>query len=138
MFAQPVAGTLDVDDDGVVEQPVQQGGRDHGIAEDLPPFGKAAIGGQNHGAAFVAGVDQLEEQVACPRADTEVADLIDDQQRRSAEIADALAQASFAFGTGEAVDDIGERGEVDAAARADRLELRARSPDDSSRCRTGR
>ena len=33
MFAQPVAGTLDVDDDGVVEQPVQQGGRDHGIAE---------------------------------------------------------------------------------------------------------
>ena len=77
MFAEPIASPLDVDDDSVVKKAVQQGCRDHGIAEDLPPFGKAAVGGQNHGAAFVAGIDQLEEQVAGTRADAEVADLID-------------------------------------------------------------
>ncbi len=33
--AQPVAGTLDLDDDGVVKKPIQEGGCDDGIAEDL-------------------------------------------------------------------------------------------------------
>lgn len=41
--AQAVAGPFDLHDDGVMEQPVQQGGGDDGIAEDLAPFGKATI-----------------------------------------------------------------------------------------------
>src|SRR3546814_10081923 len=47
----------------------------------LAPFGKAAVGGEDHGAAFIAGVDQLEEQVAAAWDDRQVADLVDDQQR---------------------------------------------------------
>ena len=43
VLAQPVAGPLDLDDDGVVEQAVEQRGGDDGIAEDLSPFGKAAV-----------------------------------------------------------------------------------------------
>jgi hypothetical protein len=43
MLAQPVAGALDVDDHGVVKQPIQQRGCDHWIAKNLSPFGKAAI-----------------------------------------------------------------------------------------------
>ena len=39
--------------------------------------------------------DQLEEQVAGAGADGEIADLIDDQQLRWAEVSDALAQATF-------------------------------------------
>jgi hypothetical protein len=36
----------------------------------------------------------------------------------AAEITDALAQPAFPIGAGQAVDDVGERGEVDAAAGA--------------------
>lgn len=41
--AQAVAGALDLHDDRVVQQPIQQRGGDDGIAEDLPPLGKAAV-----------------------------------------------------------------------------------------------
>jgi hypothetical protein len=125
MLAQPVAGALDVDDHGVVQQPVEQRGCDHRIAENLPPFGKAAIGGQDHGAALVARIDQLKEQIAGTGTDAQVADLVDNQQRRAAEKADPFAQAALAFGAGKAVDDIGERGELDAAPGPHRLNTEA-------------
>ncbi len=59
--AQAVAGAVDLDDDGVVEQAVEQRGRDDGATEDFAPFGKAAVGREDHGALFVAGVDQLAD-----------------------------------------------------------------------------
>src|SRR6056297_1526329 len=61
MGAKAVAGALDLDDDGVVQQAVEQRGGDDGIAEDLAPFGEAAVGGEDHGAPFVASVDELED-----------------------------------------------------------------------------
>lgn len=63
MTAEAIAGALDADDDRVVEEAVEQLGGDDGVAEHLAPFGKAAVGGEDHGAALVAGVDQLKEQV---------------------------------------------------------------------------
>ena len=56
MLAQPVAVALDLDDDGVVQQAIEERGCDDGIAEDLAPLGESAVGGEDHGAAFVAGV----------------------------------------------------------------------------------
>ena len=47
----------------MVQQAVEQCGGDHGVAEDLAPFREAAVGGEDHGRAFVAGVDELEEEV---------------------------------------------------------------------------
>ena len=38
VLAQPVARSLDLEDDSVMEEPVEQRGGDHGIAEDLAPF----------------------------------------------------------------------------------------------------
>jgi hypothetical protein len=43
VLAQPVACTLDVDDDGVVRQPVEQRSGDDGMAEEFTPFGEAAV-----------------------------------------------------------------------------------------------
>ena len=94
VLTQTIARAFDLDDDGVVQEAVEERGGDDGIAEDLAPFGEAAVGGQDHGALLVAGVDELEEQVAAAGHDGQVADLVDDQQRSAAEIADALAQAS--------------------------------------------
>src|SRR5215831_9256812 len=80
MLAQPVAGPFDLDDDSVVKQPIEQGGGDHGIAKDLTPFGEAAIGGEDHGAALVAGIDELEEQIPAARDDRQVSDFVYDQE----------------------------------------------------------
>ena len=80
VLAKPIARSLDLDDDGVVQQAIEQSGGDDGIAEDLTPFGKAAVGGEDHGAPLIAGVDELEEQVAAAGNDRQVSDLVHDQQ----------------------------------------------------------
>lgn len=46
----------------VVEQPVQDRGGDHWITEDLAPFGKALVQGEDHTAPFVPGRDQGKER----------------------------------------------------------------------------
>ncbi|GEM_PF-6241605 len=91
-------------------------------AEDVSPFGEAAVRGQDHGALFIAGVDELKEQVAATWGDRQVADFVDDQQRTTAQEADFLTQGAFAFGFGEGGDEIGKRDEVDALAGADGLD----------------
>ena len=116
MLAHAIAGTLDLHDDSMMEQPVEQRSGDNGITEDVAPFGKAAVGSEDHGALFVAGVDELEEQVAAAGGDWQVADLVDDEQRTAAQEAYFLAQCALAFGLGEDGDKIGQRDEVNALA----------------------
>ena len=43
VLSQSVACTLDVDDDGVVQQPIQERGCNDGMAEEFTPFGEAAV-----------------------------------------------------------------------------------------------
>src|SRR5262249_21009466 len=69
-----------------------------------------------------AGVDELEEEIAAALNDREVADLVDDQEGGAAEPADTLPQHTLALRPGEGADDVGERGEVDAAAGFDGLD----------------
>ena len=126
VLAQPVAGPFDLHDDGVVKQSVEQCSGHDRIAEYFAPLGKAAVGGEDHGALLVTGVDQLEEQIAGAGTDAQVSDLIDDEQLSATEIADAFAQPSLAVGAGEAVDDVGKRGEVDAAAGTDGFDAEIR------------
>ena len=71
---------------------------------------------------LVPGVDELEEEIAAAGRDGEVADLVDDEQREAAVVADPLAKSAVAFGLGERGDDVGERAEVDAAAGFHRLD----------------
>ena len=49
MLAHAIAGTLDLHDDSMMEQPVEQRSGDNGITEDVAPFGKAAVGSEDHG-----------------------------------------------------------------------------------------
>lgn len=91
MLPEPIAGAFDLHDDRMVQQAVQQCGCDDGIAEHLAPFGEATVGRQDHRAAFVTGVDQLEEQVAPAGDHRQVPDLVDNQQREATVEADLLA-----------------------------------------------
>jgi len=122
MLTQAVTGAFDLNHHGMVEQSVEQGGGDDGIAEDLAPFGKAAVGGEDHRAFLVARVDELEEQVAAAVGDRQVADLVDNEERGSAEPTDAFMQLAFALGLDEGADDVGEGGEVDTASGFDGLD----------------
>ena len=63
MCSEPVAGAFDLDDDGVIQQAVEQGGDHDRIAEHFGPFGEGSIGGQDYGGFLVACADKLEEQV---------------------------------------------------------------------------
>jgi hypothetical protein len=42
-MTEPITRTLDLNDDGVVKQPIEECGSDNGIAEDLAPFCEAAV-----------------------------------------------------------------------------------------------
>ncbi len=64
---------------GVVDQAVDQGGRDHGVAEDLAPGLEATVRGDDDRAALVAPGDQGEEQVGGLALERQVADLVDDE-----------------------------------------------------------
>ena len=60
VLTQSVARALDLNDDGVVQQTIEQGRGHDGIAEHLTPFRKAAVRGQDHRALLIARVDELE------------------------------------------------------------------------------
>jgi hypothetical protein len=59
----------------MMKEAIEQRGGDDRIAEHLAPFCKATIGGQDPGPALVARVDELEEQVAAPLNDRQVAEV---------------------------------------------------------------
>ena len=121
--AQAIAGALDLDDDGVMQQPVKQR-RGNGVGEDLTPLGEAAVGGQDHGALLVARVDELEEEIGAAGRDWQVADLVDDEQAAAAQEADLLDQAAFAFGTAERLDQLGQSAAVDPPAGLHRVDAK--------------
>src|SRR4029077_1755465 len=121
VLAESIAGALDLDDLGVVEQAIEQGGGDDLDAEDVAPFAEAAVGGEDHGAALVAGIDELEEQVGAAGGDRQVSDLVDDEQGVAGDEANALLELSFALGLGQRGDDVSQGSEVDALAGLDRL-----------------
>lgn len=43
MLPQPVAGSFDLHDDGMVKQSVEQRGGDDGVSEHIAPFCEAAV-----------------------------------------------------------------------------------------------
>ena len=80
LLAEAVAVPFDVGGDGVVEQAIEDRGRDHGIAEHLAPSPEALVTGEDDGPALVATGDELEEEVGTLAVDGDIADLVDDEQ----------------------------------------------------------
>src|SRR5215470_15065 len=78
--AQPVGGAVDAGDGGTVQQPVEHGGGDGGVAEGGGPVGDADIGGQDGAGFQVPVVDHLEQGGGAVGGQREVAELVDDQQ----------------------------------------------------------
>ena len=87
-----------------MDESVDEGGGDHGVAEDLAPGLEAAVGGDDDRAAFVAARDQREEQVGGLALEWEVADLVDDQQPVAVQAPQFVVEAVAVLGLLEAVD----------------------------------
>ena len=80
------------------------------------PAAERFVGGDDDGGAFVAGGDELEEQVGGFGFEGDVADFVDDDERVAAEAAELVVESAGAVGDGEAVDPFGGGGEHDAVA----------------------
>src|SRR6266516_800393 len=71
------AGPVDGDDVAVVEEPVEDGGGEDLVGEDLAPFAEGLVAGGDYGAFLVAAGDDLEDEVGVAAGEGEVADFVD-------------------------------------------------------------
>ena len=61
MRSESIACAFDVDNDGMVQEPIQKCSSDDWIPEYFSPFSEATIGREDHRPLFISGIDQLEE-----------------------------------------------------------------------------
>ena len=61
VVAEAVGVAVEGEDDGAVQEAVQEGGGDGGVAEDLSPGSDASVAGQDDGGLEVALGDDLEQ-----------------------------------------------------------------------------
>ncbi len=87
-----------------MDESVDEGGGDHGVAEDFAPSLEAAVAGDDDRAAFVAAGDQREQQVRGLALEREVADLVDDEQPVAVQAPQFVVEAVAVLGLFEAVD----------------------------------
>ena len=80
------------------------------------PAAEGFVRGDDQAGAFVAGGDELEEQVRRFCFERDVADLVDDEQRVTAEPGELGLQGAGVVGVGEAGDPLGCGREQDAVA----------------------
>lgn len=107
MVFHAVAGAFDDDGLGVVEESVENGGGQGGVVvEDAGSLLEGAVGGEQDGAAFEAGTDDLEEQIGALFVDGQVAEFVEDQQGRSDIFPEFLPQALRGLGGNEGVDHV--------------------------------
>ena len=87
-----IGASLQVDDLGVVDEAVDHGRGDDGVAEDLAPAAEGLVRGHDDAGPLVAGRDQLEEQVGGFAVEGDVADLVDDEERDAPEPAQLVVE----------------------------------------------
>ena len=94
------------EDLGVVDEAVDHGCGDDVVGEGLAPAAEGQVRGDHDRAVFVAGGDELEEQVRGVLVERDVADLVDDDQLVAADLLQLGLEASGLVGVGEAGDPV--------------------------------
>jgi hypothetical protein len=106
---EAVAVTADVDHVAVVQEAVDERGGHDVVAEDLAPLLEAPIRGEDRGGGLVASGHELVEEHGAVAGDGQVADLVDDEERRVGERLEAVAELGGGLGLLERGDQVGER-----------------------------
>ena len=107
---ESVAGAVDGEHLGVVEEPVEDGGGERFVAEGVGPFGDGLVGGDDRRAARVAAVDDLEDAVGVGAVELEVAGFVDDQQLRALQLGELAGESAERVGVAQAADEVVQRG----------------------------
>jgi hypothetical protein len=96
---------VDLQDDGAINDPIQECRREGRVAEVIAPGLEVDVGGQGGRALAGAGVDDLEEEVGGLRGllafDVIEAKLVKDQQVETGVMADPLGQGLVGQGRGQ-------------------------------------
>src|SRR5215471_13021573 len=107
------AETLAFDDHGlgVMQQAIQDGGREGTIIiKDLGPFLEGAVRGDHDRALLIAQRDDLEEQISARLVNGQVAELVEDEQRRLGVFLEFHFETPRILGRCQRVDDINGTG----------------------------
>src|SRR5262249_45276951 len=75
-----IAFDVHLEDGGVMNQAVNDSDRHRLVREDLAPFAKGLVGGDQQRAAFVAGADKLKEDAGFSLVFGDVGEVIEDQE----------------------------------------------------------
>jgi hypothetical protein len=95
LLSEAEAFAFDIDRDRMMEQAIEDGAGDHGIAEDFSPGAETLVAGDDDRAALVAARDQLEEQVNALTVNRQIANLVDYQKLRLTEDLQPFIQTAF-------------------------------------------
>ena len=76
MAFEPIAGTFEAENVGVMHDPVDHRGRDGLVTEHLAPPPEGEVAREDQGRVFVAARDELEEQVRGVLIERDVADFV--------------------------------------------------------------
>jgi len=68
-----------------VDQAIDHRRRHRGVAKDLTPAAEGLVGGDDDAGSLVAAADELEEEVRRLGLEGDVANFVDDEERRAAE-----------------------------------------------------
>ena len=79
MLSEAITVAVYLDDDRVMEKPIEQCGGDDAIAEDLAPLRESPVTGQDDRPLFVPGIDQLEEQMCATSLKRQIAHFVDNE-----------------------------------------------------------
>jgi len=73
LLLQPVRIAANIERHRVMQEPIEDRGGDHPVAENIAPGGEALVAGEDHRSALVATADQLEEEIRPQPVDRQVA-----------------------------------------------------------------
>src|SRR5713101_2526461 len=93
------------------------------MVEDRGPLLESAVRGNNNRPLFIAQRNDLEEQVGACLVNREIAELVEDEQRRFRVFFQLGFETSGTFGRGEGIDHLNGTGKEDRGA----LEARGRA-----------
>src|SRR5215467_3732181 len=81
------------------------------VREDLAPFAKGLVGGDQQRTPLVAGADELKQDAGFSLVFGDVGDVIEDQEVEFVELGDGGFESELATGNLQPLDEIGGAGE---------------------------
>jgi hypothetical protein len=107
------------DDDGVVEEPVEEADGGGVFGEEPAPFFEGPVGSDAEGASFVGGGDEAEEELGGVVVEGREADLVDEDEVGAQDGLDDSADGVVGEAAVEGLDEFGGGEVADAVAGVD-------------------